>query len=83
MCIRDRCNVECVLIVNADPVHWQFGPFIKDLVGRTSLPIVVSGRAADDDWSQYGGQVIIIDSIEETMRFVSRLQENLQSHFSS
>ena len=78
-----KCNVECVLIVNADPVHWQFGPFIKDLVGRTSLPIVVSGRASDDDWSQYGGQVIIIDSIEETMRFVSRLQENLQSHFSS
>jgi DNA-binding transcriptional MerR regulator len=78
-----KCNVECVLIVNADPVHWQFGPFIKDLVKRTSLPIVVSGRAADDDWSQYGGQVIIIDSIEETMRFVSRLQENLQSHFSS
>lgn len=78
-----KCNVECVLIVNADPVHWQFGPFIKDLVNRTSLPIVVSGRAADDDWSQYGGQVIIIDSIEETMRFVSRLQENLQSHFSS
>ncbi len=77
-----KCNVECVLIVNADPVHWQFGPFIKDLVSRTSLPIVVSGRAADDDWSQYGGQVIIIDSIEETMRFVSRLQENLQSHFS-
>lgn len=78
-----KCNAECVLIVNADPVHWQFGPFIKDLVNRTSLPIVVSGRAADDDWSQYGGQVIIIDSIEETMRFVSRLQENLQSHFSS
>jgi MerR family transcriptional regulator, light-induced transcriptional regulator len=77
-----KCNVECVLIVNADPVHWQFGPFIKDLVKRTSLPIVVSGRASDDDWSQYGGQVIIIDSIEETIRFVSRLQENLQNHLS-
>jgi MerR family transcriptional regulator, light-induced transcriptional regulator len=77
-----KCNVECVLIVNADPVHWQFGPFIKDLVTRTSLPIVLSGRAADDDWSQYGGQVIVIDSIEETIRFVSRLQENLQSHLS-
>lgn len=77
-----KCNVECVLIVNADPVHWQFGPFIKDLVKRTSLPIVVSGRASDDDWSQYGGQVIIIDNIEETIRFVSRLQENLQNHLS-
>jgi DNA-binding transcriptional MerR regulator len=77
-----KCNVECVLIVNADPVHWQFGPFIKELVKRTSLPIVVSGRAADDDWSQYGGQVIVIDSIEETIRFVSRLQENLQHYLS-
>lgn len=77
-----KCNVECVLIVNADPVHWQFGPFIKELVNTTSLPIVVSGRAADDDWSQYGGQVIVIDTIEETIRFVSRLQENLQNHLS-
>jgi DNA-binding transcriptional MerR regulator len=77
-----KSNAECVLIVNADPVHWQFGPFIKDLVKRTSLPIVVSGRASDDDWSQYGGQVIVIDSIDETIRFVSRLQENLQNHFS-
>ena len=97
LCITDMgCNIstecadyalrnghaECVLIVNADPVHWQFGPFIKDLVRRTALPVVVSGRASDDDWSQYGGQVIIIDSIEETIRFVSRLQENLQNHLS-
>jgi DNA-binding transcriptional MerR regulator len=77
-----KCNAECVLIVNADPVHWQFGPFIKELVNRTSLPIVVSGRASDDDWNQYGGQVIILDTIEETIRFVSRLQENLQNHIS-
>ncbi len=77
-----KSNAECILIVNADPVHWQFKPFIKELVSRTSLPIVVSGRAADDDWNQYEGQVIIFDSIEETLRFVSRLQENLQSHIS-
>jgi hypothetical protein len=75
-------NAECVIIVNADPVHWQFGAFIKALVDRTSLPIVVSGRAADDDWNQYDGQVIVIDTIEETIRFVSRLQENLKSHIS-
>ena len=77
-----KSNAECIIIVNADPVHWQFRPFIKELVNRTSLPIVVSGRAADDDWNQYEGQVIIFDSIEETLRFVSRLQENLQSHIS-
>ena len=77
-----KCNVECILIVNADPVHWQFGPFIKELVKITSLPIVVSGRASEDDWTQYGGQVIVLDNIEETIRFVSRLQENLQNHLS-
>lgn len=77
-----KCDVECVLIVNADPVHWQFGPFIKELVEKTNLPIVVSGRASDDDFNQYGGQVIVIDSIEETIRFVSDLQKNL-AHFTS
>ena len=74
-----KCDAECVIIVNEDPVHWQFGPFIRSLVQRTSLPIIISGRASDDDWSQYDGQVIAIDSIHETIRFVSRLKENLQN----
>jgi hypothetical protein len=74
-----KCEAECVIIVNEDPVHWQFGPFIRNLVERTSLPIIVSGRAAEDDWSQYGGQVIAFDTFEETIRFVSRLKENLQN----
>lgn len=78
-----KCDVECVLIVNADPVHWQFGPFIKELVERTNLPIVVSGRASDDDFDQFGRQVIIIDTIEETIRFVSELQENIIKHKSN
>jgi DNA-binding transcriptional MerR regulator len=73
-----KCESECVLIVNADPVHWQFGPFIKKLVERTRLPIIISGKAAEDDWSLYNGQVIAIDSLDETIRFVSRLKENLQ-----
>lgn len=77
-----KCDAECVIIVNEDPVHWQFGPFIRNLVQRTSLPIIVAGRAADDDWSQYDGQVIAIDSIHETIRFVSRLKENLQDMIS-
>jgi hypothetical protein len=77
-----KCDAECVLIVNEDPVHWQFGPFIRNLVQRTSLPIIVSGCAADDDWSQYNGQVIAIDNIPETIRFVSRLKENLQNSMS-
>lgn len=74
-----KCEAECILIVNADPVHWQFGPFIRNLVHRTSLPIIVSGRATDDHWNQYDGQVIVMDGLEETIRFVSRLKENLQS----
>ena len=75
-----KCDVECVLIVNADPVHWQFGPFIKELVEKTSLPILVSGRASDDDYILEADQVIVIDSIEETIRFVSDLQTNLAHH---
>ena len=75
-----KCNVECVLIVNADPVHWQFGPYIKELMEKTSLPIVVSGRASDDSFDQFGNQVVVIDTIEETIRFVSNLQKNLQEH---
>ena len=78
-----KCEAECVIIVNADPSHWQFGPFIRDLVQRTSMPVVVSGRAADDHWNQFDGQVIILDSLDETIRFVSRLKENLQNHISS
>lgn len=74
-----KCDAECVLIVNADPVHWQFGPFIRNLVNRTSLPVIVSGKATDDHWSQYDGQVIALDGLEETIRFVSRLKENLQN----
>lgn len=72
-----KCDVECVLIVNADPVHWQFGPFIKELVEKSSVPVVVSGRASEDNFEQFGVQVIVIDTIEETIRFVSQLQENL------
>jgi DNA-binding transcriptional MerR regulator len=74
-----KCDAECVLIVNADPVHWQFAPFIRDLVQRTSMPVIVSGRASDDHWSQYDGQVIILDGLEDTISFVSRLKENLQN----
>lgn len=75
-------KAECVLIVNADPVHWQFGNIVNDLVKRTSLPIVISGRAADEDWNRFDGQVIVLDTIDETIRFVSRLKENLQNHLS-
>jgi DNA-binding transcriptional MerR regulator len=74
-----KCEAECIMIVNADPVHWQFGPFIRNLVHRTSLPIIVSGRATDDHWNQYEGQVIVMDDLEDTIRFVSRLKENLQN----
>lgn len=73
-----KCHAECIVIVNADPVHWQFGPYIHDLAIRTSLPILISGRAIEHDWGQYEGQVIVIDTMDETIRFVSRLKENLQ-----
>lgn len=73
---------ECVLVVNADPVHWQFGPFIRELSERTSLPIIISGRATDNEWANSNNKVIMIDSIEETVLFVSHLHENLNHHIS-
>ncbi len=75
-------SFECVIVVNADPVHWQFGSFIQKLSTRTDVPIIVSGRASDEDWHKENHQIIVIDSIEETIRYMSRLKENLQNHLS-
>ena len=72
---------ECVLIVNADPVHWQFGSFVEELSKRTSLPIIVSGKASGEQLHDHP-HVIVLDNIEATIRFVNRLQENLQNHIS-
>lgn len=72
---------ECILIVNADPVHWQFASFVQELTKNTSLPIIVSGRAAGENL-QEDEHVIVLDNIEATIRFVNRLQENLQNHIS-
>jgi MerR family transcriptional regulator, light-induced transcriptional regulator len=73
-------NAECVLIVNADPLHWQFSSFIRDLDKRTSLPIIISGRASDDQLHFENKHVIVLEGMEETLQFVNRLQENLRSH---
>lgn len=77
-----KCKVECILIVNADPGHWQFCNIISQLTQRVTLPIIVSGKALDDDWSKYNGQVIALDSMKETITFVSHITENLQDHYS-
>ncbi len=75
----NRSQADCLLLVNADPVHWQFGPFVKEILTRTTLPFIISGRASDEDWSPYAGRVVVLDTIEETIRFASQLQENLQN----
>ena len=77
-----KCATDCVIVVNADPVHWQFGSFIRELAHRTSVPIVVSGRAAGEEWQQDNEHVIVLDTVEDTIRFVSRLRENIRSHMS-
>ncbi len=77
-----KCTSECVLIVNADPVHWQFGPFIRELSDRTSLPIIISGKATDNEWAGSNGKIIMMDGIEETVRFVGQLHENLKNYIS-
>lgn len=78
----NKCEAECVLIVNEDPGHWQFGAFVKNLLSRISIPVIISGKAAEENWSQYGSQVIPIDSFEDTLHFVAQLKENLQQHLS-
>lgn len=77
-----KCKVECILIVNADPAHWQFCNIISQLTQRVTLPIIVSGKALEDDWAKYNGQVIALDSMNETITFVSHLSENLNDHYS-
>ena len=77
-----KCSSECALVVNADPVHWQFGSFVRELSERTPLPIIISGRATDNEWANSHKKVIVIDSIEDTVRFVSHLHENLKNHIS-
>ena len=73
---------ECVIVGNADPVHWQFGAFIQTLSERTDVPIIVSGRASNENWHKENPRIIVIDSIEDTIRFVSSLKENLENHLS-
>ena len=73
---------ECMIIVNADPVHWQFEQYVNDLATRTSLPIVVSGMASGENLVSRNDQVIVMEDIGDTIRFVNRLQENIQKHMS-
>jgi len=77
----NKCAVESVLVVNADPVHWQFGSFIRQLAERTSLPIIVSGKASENDWTDSNDRIIVIEGIEETVQFVSHLHDNLKERF--
>ena len=77
-----KSHAECIIIVNEDPVHWQFGKFIRELSTHTLLPIIVSGKATDEDGMHDQDQIIFLENTQETIRFVSRLQENLRHHLS-
>lgn len=77
-----KCSSDSVLIVNADPVHWQFGPYVKELANRTNIPIIISGRASDNEWAVGHDKIIVIDAIDETVRFVRHLHENLKNYIS-
>ena len=76
----NKCSSECVIVVNADPVHWQFGPVMLELANRINLPIIISGRASDGEWVKGNNKFIVIENIEETVRFVSHLKENLKNY---
>lgn len=73
---------ECIILVNADPVHWQFEQFVNDLALRTSLPIIISGVAAGENLQSGNDQVIVMEDVGDTILFVNKLKENLQKHMS-
>ncbi len=77
-----KSGAQCIIVVNADPVHWQFNAFIWSLAEKTSTPIIVSGRASGEELNNLADKVIVLDDHLDTIRFVSRLQENLQHHLS-
>ena len=78
----NKCSSECVIVVNADPIHWQFGPFIRQLAERTNLPIIISGKASDNDWTASNEKVTVIEGVEETVQFVNQLHENRKNYIS-
>ena len=77
-----KCNAECVLVVNSDPVHWQFSSFVRELAKQTDLPIIVAGKASNKEWINENEQVIVLNDMEETIRFVSKLEENIKNYMS-
>lgn len=72
---------ECIIVVNEDAAHWQFADFMQTLASRTDVPIIISGRASEKEWSK-PERIIVLDSADETISFVSRLHENLLHHLS-
>jgi DNA-binding transcriptional MerR regulator len=76
-----KCTFECIIVLNADPVHWQFHSFIQALAQKTSLPVIVSGKASEEK-KETEDNIIVLSSMPETIQFVSRLKENLQHHLS-
>lgn len=89
MCVTDigcDINVDCaisaitdsaaenVLLVNADPSHWQFGNFVDELIKRTDLPVIVSGRASDEGLIDESGRLTVLDTMEETIQYFGKIQ---------
>jgi DNA-binding transcriptional MerR regulator len=72
--VLQSCRAEGVFIANADPLHWQFGAFIRELVSRTTLPIIISGNAAEEDWSGFGNRVIMKESVEDIIELARKLK---------
>lgn len=73
-----KCAFDCIIVVNADPVHFQFGSFIRDLASKTSLPIIIAGRASGEDAYHGNEQVVVLDTPEEIIGFANKLPKNFQ-----
>lgn len=97
MCVTDigcDINIDCaisaitdsaaenVLLVNADAAHWQFGNFVNELIMRTKLPVIVSGRAADEGLNDESGRLTVFDTMEETIHFFNKMPGSTLNHMS-
>lgn len=71
-----RSAPDFVLIVNADPVHWQFGSFVRDLATSTNLPVIISGRESGDTLEPEQENVVILDGMDDALDYIIRSSEN-------
>lgn len=75
MAAIQKSSPDFVLIVNADPVHWQFGTFVRDLAKSSGLPMIICGRESEGTFGPEE-DVMIVDGIKDTLDIIGSWSEN-------